>query len=78
MPSITCTCGHVFGTGSFPSQNAFLAISEQDYDDLGSIEDVKILDQLLFTSTRIYKCQKCSGLVVLWKGATQAEFFKKD
>ena len=78
MPSMTCTCGHVIGTGSFPNPNAYLAVSEQDYDDLGDIENVNVLDRVLFASTKIYQCPKCSELIVLWKGGTAPEFFKKN
>ena len=78
MPSMTCTCGHVFGIGSFPNANAYLAVSEQDYDDLGEIEDVNTLDRLLFSSTKIYQCEKCAELIVIWKGAHQPEFFRKN
>jgi len=78
MPSMRCNCGHVFGTGSFPNSNAYLAVSEQDYDSLGEIEDVNTLDRLLFSSTKLYQCQKCSGLIILWKGTTQAEFYRQN
>lgn len=77
MPSMKCTCGHMFGTGSFPNPNTFLAVSEQDYDELGEIEDVTTLDRLLFSSTKIYQCPKCAELIVLWKGQAIPEFFKK-
>lgn len=77
MPSITCSCGHVFGIGSFPNPNAYLPVSEQDYDDLGEIESVEPLDRLLFSSTRVDQCQKCSELIVLWKDSNEAQFFRK-
>jgi len=78
MPSIKCTCGHIFGTGSFPTQNAYMAISEQDYDDLGKIEDIEVLDRLLFSSTRMYQCKECSEWIVFWNGASEPEYFKKN
>ena len=77
MPSVKCTCGHLIGRGSFPNKNAYLAISEQDYDDLGNIESVDTLDRLLFSSTKIYQCEKCSELIVFWKRGGEPEFFKK-
>jgi hypothetical protein len=78
MPSMTCTCGHVFGTGSFPTPNAYLVVSEQDYDELGEINDVATLDRLLFASTKIYQCQKCNELIVLWKDSKEPEFFRRN
>lgn len=77
MPSMICSCGHVFGTGSFPNANAYLAVSEKDYDDLGKVESVDVIDRLLFTSTRFYQCSKCSELIVFWKGTSEPEFFMK-
>jgi hypothetical protein len=77
MPSIICSCGYRFGIGSFPNRNAYLAVSQQDFDDLGDLESFDRLSQLLFTSTRMYQCAKCSELIVFWKGKTEAEFFKK-
>jgi hypothetical protein len=55
-----------------------MAIAEQDYDDLGEIESVDVLDRLLFSSTRIFHCPKCSELIVLWKGSSEAEFYRKN
>lgn len=78
MPSMTCKCGQVFSTGSFPNQNAYMAIAERDYDDLGEIESVDVLDQLLFSSTRIFQCPACSQLIILWKGSSEAEFYKRE
>jgi len=78
MPSITCTCGNIIATGSFPNLGAYLAISENDYDDLEKIDVAAELDKLLFSSTRIYKCSKCGELVVFWKGKAGPEFFKKN
>lgn len=78
MPSMTCTCGHRFGTGSFPNKNAFLAISEEDYDDLGNVENVEELDRLLFASTKMYQCLKCGELIVTWKGAKEPMFYTKN
>lgn len=78
MPSITCTCGHIIGAGSFPNANTYLAVSEKDYDDLGLIESVEVLDRLLFSSTRIYQRQKCSELIVLWKDKPDPQFFRPN
>ena len=77
MPSMTCSCGHTFGTGSFPNSNAYLAISEQDYDGLGTLEAKEPLDRLLFSSTRIYQCSQCEELIVIWKDSKEPQFFSK-
>jgi len=78
MPSMTCTCGERLSTGSFPNRSAYLAISENDYDDLGDLADKTDLDRLLFASTRIFQCPKCSELIILWKDKTEWEFFSKN
>jgi hypothetical protein len=78
MPKITCTCGHVIGTGSFPNAGAYLLVSEKDYDELGQITAVEQLNQLLFLSSKLYKCPQCAELMVFWNGNDVPEYFKKN
>ena len=78
MPSVKCnSCGHVFGIGSFPNPNAYRAVSEKQYDDLGRIETVDVLDRLLFSGTRIYVCRNCSDLIVYWDNKDEPESYRK-
>ena len=34
-------------------------------------------DKLKRVATGIYQCQKCAELIVLWKGAPEAQFFRQ-
>lgn len=80
MPSITCTCGQRISIGSFPTADAYRADSEVDYDELDDALDYKLteLDRLIFSSTRIYRCSRCSELIVFRKDRNEPEFFKKN
>jgi hypothetical protein len=77
MPSMKCSCGHTFSTGSFPNPNAFMVVSEVDYDELGEIEEVNKLDQLLFASSKMYECQKCGELILVPRNGAEPTFYKK-
>jgi hypothetical protein len=78
MPSIRCTCGHQIGIGSFPNPNVWHAISEQDYDHVGTIESGEQLDRLFWDSATVYLCRKCGDLIVRWKDSGEYQFFKPN
>lgn len=50
-------------------------VSEVDYDDCRESDDVAILDRLLFASTSLYRCKKCSDLILFDGGNWTLNFF---
>jgi hypothetical protein len=78
MPSMKCTCGHVFSTGSFPNKNAHWIVSEVDFDELEEPQQADKLVQLLLSSAKMYECQKCGELIIVRRDGSEPVFYCKN
>jgi hypothetical protein len=75
MPSMRCTCGHVFSTGAIPTPNGFWVISESDFCKLGENVDRMTLDRLIFGGGLMYRCTECGEIIIQWRKDMPWEFY---
>ena len=66
MTRISCKCGNVIGTGSFPNNSGFRIISELSYDELDTPLESEGASKFFFNGKEMYKCNKCERIFVYW------------
>lgn len=84
MSKLKCKCGFIINLVTVPSPDGYLLISEEKADEIElSIENEGnlslVFDQLENSSSSVYLCPNCRGLLVFWcRNENRATYYKRD